>query len=69
MKLVIHWADDMPIDVPHLLAKKLQFDLQERKYRRVKFSYLGTLQKMIDIYQPTTIRLTSSKRNTLEGLK
>ena len=27
MKLVIHWVEDLAIDVPHLLAKKLDFAL------------------------------------------
>ena len=53
MKLVIHWVEYLAIDVPHLLEKKLHFALQERKMKRVMFSYLGTIQKIIDIYQPS----------------
>ena len=43
MKLVIHWVEDLTIDVPHLLEKKQNFALQERKMKRVKFSYPDTL--------------------------
>ena len=55
MKLAIHWVEDLAIYVPHLLAKKLHFALQERKMKRVKFSYAGTLQKIIDLYRPNTV--------------
>ena len=50
MKLVIHWVEDMGIDVPFLLAKKLHHKLRESKAKRVKFNHLGTLQKIIDLY-------------------
>ena len=50
MKLVIHWVEDMAIDVPHLLEKKMHFALQESKMKRVKFNYPCTLQKIIDLY-------------------
>ena len=43
MKLAIHWVEDMAIDVPHLLARKLHYALQDSKMKRVKFSYPGTL--------------------------
>ena len=50
MKLVIHWVEDLAIDGPHLLEKKLHFALQERKMKRVMFSYPSTIQKIIDLY-------------------
>ena len=55
MKLEIHWVEDMAIDVPHLLEKKMHFALQESKMKRVKFSYPDTLQKIIDLYRPNTV--------------
>ena len=52
MRVVIHWVEDVPIDIPYLLAKKLHSSLQESQLRKVKFSFLGTLQKCIDLCQP-----------------
>ena len=49
MKLDIQWIEDMATDVPHLLARKLHFALQDSKMKRVKFNYPGTLQKIIDL--------------------
>ena len=49
MKLAIHWVEDMAIDVPHLLARKLHSALQDSKMKRVKFSYPDTLQTIIDL--------------------
>ena len=49
IKLAIHWVEDMAIDVPHLLARKLHSTLQDSKMKRVKFSYPRTLQKIIDL--------------------
>ena len=48
MNLAIHWVEDMAIDVPHMLSRKLHFALKDSKMKRVKFSYLDTLQKNID---------------------
>ena len=31
MKLAIHWVEDLAIDVPHLLAKKLHFHCRREK--------------------------------------
>ena len=53
MKLDIHWVEDMAIDVPHLLARKLHSALQDSKMKKVKFSYSGTLQKIIDLCRPS----------------
>ena len=55
MQVVIHWMEDIPIDIPYLLAKKLHFALQESQLRKVKFSFLGTLQNIIDLCQPHAI--------------
>ena len=55
MKLAIHWVEDMAIDVPHLLARKLHFALQDSKMKRFKFSYPGTLQKIIDLCRPSVV--------------
>ena len=55
MKLVIHWVEDLAKDVPHLLEKKLHFALHERKMKRAKFSYPGTLQNIIELYRPSTV--------------
>ena len=52
MRVVIHWVEDIPVDIPYLLAKKLHYALQESQLRKVKFSFLGTLQKIIDLCQP-----------------
>ena len=50
MKLDIHSVEDMAIDVPHLLARKLHYALQDSKMKRVKFNYPSTLQKIIDLF-------------------
>ena len=55
MKLAIHWVQDMATDVHHLLARKLHSALQDSKMKRVKFSYPDTLQKIIDLCQPTVV--------------
>ena len=55
MKLAIHWVEDIAIDVPHLFARKLHSALQDSKMKRVKFSYLGTLQKIIDLCRPSVV--------------
>ena len=55
MKLAIHCVEDMVIDVPHLLARKLHSVLQDSKMKRVKFSYPGTLQKIIDLCRPSVV--------------
>ena len=49
MRVVIHWVEDIPVDIPYLLAKKLHSALQESQLRKVKFSFPGTLQKIIDL--------------------
>ena len=43
MKLAIHQVEEMAIDFPHLLARKLHSTLQDSKIKRVKFNYPGTL--------------------------
>lgn len=35
MRLVIQWVESTIIDVPHLLAKKLHYSLQESKINNV----------------------------------
>jgi len=52
MKLLIQWVEDLAVDVPFLFAKKLHHILQESKVKRVKYNYLGTLQKNFDQYRP-----------------
>ena len=52
MRVVIHWVEDIPLDIPYLLAKKLHSDLQASQLRKVKFSFPGTLQKVIDLCRP-----------------
>lgn len=42
MRLVIHWVEDETIYV-----------MQESKRKIIDFSFLGTLQKIIDLYQPS----------------
>ena len=69
MKLVIHWVEYMAINVPHLLAKKLHFALQERKLKRVKFSYLDTVQKIIDLYRPNTVEGSRFKNTYIKRSK
>ena len=73
MKLMIHWVEYRAIDVPHLLAKKMLFALQESKMKRVKFSYPGTLQNIIDLYRPSTVegrrfKNTYIKRSKLDKI-
>ena len=65
MKLVIHWVEDLAIDVPHLLAKKMHFALQESKMKKVKFSYPGTLQKIVDLYRPSNVEGSRFKNTYL----
>ena len=55
MKLAIPWVEDMAIDVPHLLARKFHSALQDSKMKRVKFSYSGTLQKIIHLCRPYVV--------------
>ena len=69
MKLVIHWVEYLAMDVPHLLVKKLHFLLQERKMKRVKFSYPGTLQKIIDLYRPRTVEGSRFKNTYIKRPK
>ena len=69
MKLVIHWVEDLAIYFPHLLQKKLHFALQESKMKRVKFSYPGTLQKIIDLYRPSTIEGSIFKNTYIKRSK
>ena len=52
MWVVIHWVEDIHVDIPYLLAKKLQSALQESQLRKIKFSFLATLQKIIDLCRP-----------------
>jgi hypothetical protein len=51
MRLVIYWVEDRAIYVPHLLDKKLHYSLEESKKKNIKFSFPGTLQKIIDLYR------------------
>ena len=52
MWVVIHWVEDIPINIPYLLVKKLHSALQESQLRKVKFSFPGTLQTIIDLCRP-----------------
>ena len=52
MRVVIHWVEDIPLYIPYLMSKKLHSALQENQLRKVKFSLLGTLQKIIDLCRP-----------------
>ena len=52
MWVVIHWVEDIPLDIPYLLAKKLHSALQESQLRKFKFSFPCTLQKIIDLRRP-----------------
>jgi len=52
MRVVIHWVEDILVDIPYLLDKKLHSALQESQLRKVKFSFSGTLQKIIDLCRP-----------------
>ena len=49
VNVVIHWVEDIHVDIPYLLAKKIHSALQESQLRKVKFSFLGTLQKIVDL--------------------
>ena len=69
MKLEIHQVEDLAIYFPHLLEKKLHFALQERKMKRVKFSYLGTLQKIIDLYRPSIVEGSRFKNTYIKRSK
>ena len=50
--VVIHWVEYMLIDIPYILAKKIHSALQESQLRKVKFSFSGTPQKIIDLCSP-----------------
>ena len=49
IRVVINSVEDIPTNIPYLLAKKLHSALQESQLRKVKFSFSGTLQKIIDL--------------------
>lgn len=49
MTVVIHWVHNMAINFPRLLVKILNYALQESKIRKVRFSFSGTLRKIIDL--------------------
>jgi len=51
MRLVIYWVEYRAIDVLRLLAKKIYHALEESKKMKIKFSFLGTLYKIIDLYR------------------
>ena len=55
MQVVMHWVEDIHVDIPYLLVKKIHFALQESQLRKVKFSFLSTLQKIIDLCRPHAI--------------
>ena len=57
MRVVIHWVEDIPVDIPYILAKKIQSALQESQLRKVKFSFSGTLQKIIDLCRPHATKI------------
>ena len=57
MRVVIHWVEDIPIYIPYILARKLHSALQESQSRKVKFSFMGTLQKLIDLCRPHAIEI------------
>ena len=38
MRVVIHWVEDRPIDIPYLLVDKIHFSLQESQLNKFKFS-------------------------------
>lgn len=48
--IVTHWVHSIAIIFPHLLAKILNYALQESKIKKVRFNFPGTLQKTIDLY-------------------
>ena len=52
MQVVIHWVEDIPVYIPYILDKKIHSTLQESQLRKVKFSFSGTLQKIIDLCRP-----------------
>ena len=51
MWVVIHWVEDIPVYIPYLLAKILNSSLQESQLRKVKFSFLGTIQQNEELVQ------------------
>ena len=55
MQVLIRWVEDIPIDIPYLLAKKLHSALQESQLRKVKFRFPGILQRIIDLCRPHDI--------------
>ena len=52
MRVVIHWVEEIPVDIPYLLAKKIHSALQESQLRKIKFISPSTLQKIIDLCRP-----------------
>lgn len=48
--IVTHWVHSIAIIFPHMLAKILNYALQESKIKKVRFNFPGTLQKTIDLY-------------------
>ena len=55
MRVVINWVEDIPIDIPYLLGNKICCTMQESQLKKVKFSFLDTLQKIIDLCRPREI--------------
>ena len=68
MRVVIHWVEDRPVDIPYLLVKKIHSALQESQFNKVKFSFPSTLQKIIDLCRPHVIETETGDINQHENI-
>ena len=50
------------------MGRKIHYDLQESQLKKVKFSFPGTLQKIIDLCQPHVIEIYTSDINEHENI-
>ena len=66
MRVFINWVEDRPIDIPYLLGKKTHHSLQESQLKKVKFSFSGTLKKIIDLCRPHAIETNTGDINQHE---
>ena len=56
MRVVIHWVEDRPVDIPYLLANKIHSAPQESQLKKVKYSFPCILQKIIEFVNPMLLK-------------
>ena len=68
MRVVINWVEDRPVDIPYLMGRKILCALQESQLKKVKFSFPGTLQKIIYLCSPHAIETDTGDINQQENI-